>query len=62
MKRMTIKEAAAYIGASEYKLYEMVRQKLIPHYRVGSKILFREATIDAWMKEQEDKNSSTVGT
>ncbi|WP_260405746.1 helix-turn-helix domain-containing protein [Paenibacillus sp. 598K] len=55
---MNVKEAAAYIGASEYKLREMVRRKLIGSYRVGNRILFRKEAIDAWILKQEQENSS----
>jgi excisionase family DNA binding protein len=56
MQRMTVKEAAPYIGASEYKLREMVRKKQIPAYRVGNRIFFRKATIDEWIAQQEREN------
>jgi excisionase family DNA binding protein len=57
VNRMTVKEAAVYVGASEYKLYELVRMKAIPHYRIGSRILFRTETIDDWLRQQEEENS-----
>ncbi|WDV98245.1 helix-turn-helix domain-containing protein [Brevibacillus parabrevis] len=53
---MTVKEAASYIGASEYKLREMVRMKQIPAYKVGSRIYFRKDTIDEWIAQQEREN------
>ena len=56
MERMTVKEAAAYIGASEYTVYELVRQMAIPHYKISSKILFRKSTLDQWINQQEAKN------
>ncbi|PYI54493.1 excisionase family DNA-binding protein [Paenibacillus flagellatus] len=56
MERMSVKEAAPYIGASEYKLREMVRQKEIPSYRIGSRILFRKTTLDDWIAQQEREN------
>lgn len=56
MDRMTVKEAAAYIGASEYKTYELVRQKKIPHFKLGAKIVFRKETIDQWIAQQEALN------
>jgi len=58
MERMTVKEAAPYIGASEYKLREMVRDKLVPAYRIGSKIMFRKNTLDIWIEQQEAQNSA----
>ena len=53
MMKMTIKEAAPYIGASEFKLREMVSKQQIPHYRIGNKIMFRKVAIDEWISEQE---------
>lgn len=57
MERMNVKEAAPYIGASEYKLREMVRGKLIPHYRIGNRIMFRKSTLDDWILKQEQENT-----
>ncbi|WP_245864581.1 helix-turn-helix domain-containing protein [Paenibacillus donghaensis] len=57
---MTIKQAAPYVGASEYKLRELVRNKKIPAYRVGAKILFRKEALDQWIADQESKNCSSV--
>lgn len=65
-RRLTIAEAAKYIGMSEECLYIMCREKEIPHYRVGSKhsrkpkILFRVDSLDAWMLEQENMNYQTI--
>ncbi|WP_245959485.1 helix-turn-helix domain-containing protein [Neobacillus piezotolerans] len=53
---MTVKEAAPYIGSSEYKLREMARQKQIPHYRVGNRIMFRKTSLDVWISKQEEEN------
>ncbi|WML46444.1 helix-turn-helix domain-containing protein [Neobacillus sp. PS3-40] len=53
---MTIKEAAPYIGSSEYKLREMARQKEIAHYRVGNRIMFRKVMLDEWISKQEQEN------
>lgn len=53
MERMTVEELGTYIGASTVKVYAMVRANQIPHYRIGSKILFRKTTIDKWISEQE---------
>jgi excisionase family DNA binding protein len=59
MERLTVQEAAAYIGASVYKTYEMVRLKQIPAYRIGARILFRKVTLDEWIAKQEAESSST---
>lgn len=43
---------------SKDKLYSEVRAGRIPHVRIGSKILFRRDTLNAWFKQQEQKNLS----
>ncbi|WP_339851146.1 helix-turn-helix domain-containing protein [Paenibacillus sp. FSL W7-1088] len=60
MERMSIKEAAPYIGASPYKLREMVREKKIPAYRIGNKIMFRKEALDKWILNQESESSSSI--
>lgn len=61
MERFTVKEAAPYIGASEWMVREMVRLKQIPHYRIGSRILFRKAALDEWISKQEQVNWQQEG-
>lgn len=53
---LTVKEARAELfenAISEYKLYEMLRQGVIPAVRVGTKYLLRRSTITEWMSAQE---------
>jgi excisionase family DNA binding protein len=47
------KPAAKYIGVSYWKLLDMVKKGEIPHIRAGKLILFRKATLDEWLREQE---------
>lgn len=49
-------EAAKYIGCSEYTIRQMVRERRIPHYRIGVKILFTKNSLDKWIEEQEKKS------
>lgn len=56
MNRMTVKNLADYIGASEHKIYELVRQKKIPHFKIGAKTVFRKEAIDQWIEQQEAQN------
>lgn len=56
MEKLTVKEAAPYIGASEYTLREMVRMKQIPAYRIGIRIYFRKVALDEWIIDQEKAN------
>ncbi len=58
---LTLAEAHKYYfqeKISKDKLYSEVRAGRIPHVRIGSKILFRRDTLNAWFKQQEQKNLS----
>jgi excisionase family DNA binding protein len=55
-KTVTAQEVADYIGVHLDTIYTMVRQKEIPHFRVRRRILFSLETIDAWMRELEEKS------
>lgn len=58
MERLTVKEAAEYLGVSRDSIYKMVREKQIPHFRIRSTILFSQKAIDDWIKEQEENSVS----
>lgn len=51
---MTVQEAADYLGVSTDTIYNMVREKQIPHIRVRRRIFFRIDTLDIWLKEMEE--------
>ncbi|TCJ01339.1 helix-turn-helix domain-containing protein [Cytobacillus praedii] len=55
-KTLTAQEIAKYIGVHVDTIYTMVRQREIPHVRVRRRILFNVETIDAWMRNQEQKS------
>lgn len=61
MNTLTVTEAWEHIferKISKDTLYNEVRAGRIPHTRIGSKILFRRDTLNAWFEEQEQKNLS----
>lgn len=47
------KDAAKYIGVSYWMILEMVKRKQIPCIKCGVRKLFRIATLDKWMQDQE---------
>ena len=55
MRPITLKakDAAQYLGCSYWKLLDMAKKSEIPHIRVGKLVLFRQATLDRWLTEQE---------
>jgi excisionase family DNA binding protein len=42
-------ETARRIGISNSKLYQLVAARAIAHYRIGGKIVFFEADVDAYL-------------
>nr|WP_206763739.1 helix-turn-helix domain-containing protein [Cytobacillus firmus] len=59
-KTLTAQEVAEYIGVHVDTIYTMVRQKEIPHVRVRRRILFSIETIDAWMRDLEEKSFNAI--
>lgn len=55
-KTLTAQEVADYIGVHPDTIYTMVREKQIPHFRVRRRIFFSLETINAWMRDQEQKS------
>lgn len=51
------KDVADILGCSEYKVKQLVREKIMPHYRVGNRILFTRDSVIKWMNKQIQKNS-----
>jgi excisionase family DNA binding protein len=43
---------------SEEFLYKLVRQKKIPHVRMGKRILFDEDALHKWWQEQLQKSTT----
>jgi excisionase family DNA binding protein len=58
MKPATVKakQAAEYLNISYWKILDMVKKGEIPHIRAGKLVLFRQATLDRWLTEQEAAN------
>ena len=46
---MTVAEAARKIGVSASKLYQLVAARAIAHYKIGGKIVFSDADVDAFL-------------
>jgi excisionase family DNA binding protein len=50
----TIQQAADYLGISSEKLYRLVAQGEIRHYRVGRAIRFTREHLDAYQREMTE--------
>lgn len=53
---LDVKEAAAFLRVSTWMIYEMVRKKKIPFFRIGSRIFFRKSDLEMMIKEQVQNN------
>lgn len=49
---LTVFEIATYLGVSTDKIYQMVRERAIPHFRIGTRVLFKRKAIDEWIDMQ----------
>ena len=53
---LSAKQAAFYLGVSYWTLLSMVREGKIRHFKVGSKILFRQQSLDEWIVAAEEES------
>jgi excisionase family DNA binding protein len=47
-------EASAYLGISVSNIEKHLGE--IPHYRLGSKVLFRKSELDRWMQAHRERS------
>lgn len=52
-KYMNYQQTAAYLNLSETTLRRYVMEKLIPHHKVGGRVLFCTQDIDEWMDQRK---------
>ena len=45
-----VPEAAAHLNCKRQRIYDLVSQRAIPHRREGSRLLFRLADLDRWLR------------
>lgn len=51
---MNIKQAAEYLGQSEWTLREWVRMRKIPFNRINGCIKFKKSRLDRWVDKGEN--------
>lgn len=52
-KYMNYEQTSVYLNLSTTTLRRYVMEKLIPHHKVGGRVLFSPSDIDAWMEERK---------
>lgn len=50
---LTVKEVASIIRTSEKQTYKLVNENIIPHIRIGGKILINQHTLEKHLKDLE---------
>jgi excisionase family DNA binding protein len=55
---LTAKMAAAQLGISSSKLYELAAQRRIAHFRIGGKLLFEQNDLDTFKKAARVETAS----
>lgn len=53
---LTKREVSEYLNLSFRTLDKLLRR--LPHYRLGSKLLFRKSEIDEWMEQFKEKTTN----
>lgn len=59
---ITADEAAEILGLSAWTVYDLARRRVLPHARVGRRVLFRRSSILAWLEQQEAMSMQLPGT
>lgn len=52
---LSVPEAAALLGISSSKMYEVVRIQGFPAIRVGKRVLVNAKKLEAWLDEMTEK-------
>lgn len=53
---LDVKEAASFLRVSTWMIYDMVRKKKIPFFRIGNRIFFRKKDLETMITEQIQNN------
>jgi len=62
IKALTVSQAVEFLNnnISEEYLYQLVREKRIPHVKLGRKILFDETKLEEWWQEELEKSTRGI--
>lgn len=55
-----IKELAEYLHCSESTIRKLVRNKVIPSFRIANRIFFRKIFVDMWNNNQSTNNCEVM--
>ena len=57
---MDTRDVAAYLRLKERRIYDLVKQRAIPHVRATGKLLFPRAQIDAWLAAKGNASGTST--
>ena len=49
---MDIKEVSEYLGIGKSKIYNLIKMKKIPAYKIGRQYRFSKEIVDGWLKDK----------
>ncbi len=49
---MDVMETARYLNIGRSKLYEMAKEGMLPHLRVGASLRFDRDALDEWIRQE----------
>jgi excisionase family DNA binding protein len=55
---LTLNQLSEYLVISRNTLYQLTSKSLIPHYKVGKKLMFKVSEIDEWVLNENNKIKS----
>ena len=57
---ITLKELSLTLKISISAIRKLVRERQIPHFRIGNKIYFSISSINEWIEKKEEKEKKTT--
>ena len=52
---INLKTASEYLDIPKSSIYQLIYKRSIPHYKLGSRILFRRSELSEWIKQGQIK-------
>ncbi len=54
-----LKDLSNYLKISISEIRKLVRERKIPHFRIGNRIMFDLKSINTWLENLQEKESKT---
>lgn len=56
---MNVRETLEFLGNNRYpihksRLYQLTREKMIPHRKIGKFLVFRKSDVSAWLESKTE--------